>query len=143
MSRQDLERIDDQGIAAWDDHHADGFADLLAEGFVWTDLTVPEPMRTRDQARQYMQAWFTAFPDMRVTRTNRVVGDDSVAGEIEFTGTNTGPMRMAGRELPPTGRSVLGRGAYFARVSDGKILQFSTHPDVAGMMVQMGLIPGT
>lgn len=142
MSRQDLERIDDQGIAAWDRHDVDGFMGLLADGFVWTDVTVPEPMRTKDQARQYTQAWFTAFPDMSVRRTNRVVGDDSVAGEFEFTGTNTGPMRMGGMEIPPTRRSVVGRGAYFARMTDSKILQFSTHPDIAGMMVQMGLMPG-
>ncbi len=141
MSQEDVERIDDQGIAAWDDHDADTFAGLLADDFVWTDLTVPEPMRTKDEARRYTEAWFTAFPDMRTTRTNRVVGDDAVAGEIEFTGTNTGPMRMAGTEIPPTGKSVLGRGAYFAHIRDGKILRFSMHPDVAGLMMQLGLMP--
>jgi steroid delta-isomerase-like uncharacterized protein len=142
LSRQDLEWIDDQGIAAWDGHDADGFAELLANDFVWADLTVPEPMRTKDQARQYAEAWFTAFPDMRVMRTNRVVDDDAVAGEIEFTGTNTGPMQMAGSDIPPTGKSVLGRGAYFAQIRDGKIVRFSTYPDVAGLMMQLGLMPG-
>jgi steroid delta-isomerase-like uncharacterized protein len=140
MSQEDLEWIDDQGIAAWDGHDADAFAELLADDFVWTDLTLPEPMRTKDQAHQYMEAWFTAFPDMSITRTNRVVGDDAVAGEIAFTGTNTGPMQMAGTEIPPTGKSVRGRGAYFAHVRDGKILYFSTHPDIAGLMMQMGLM---
>ncbi len=142
MSRQDLERIDDQGIAAWDGHDPGRFADLLGDGFVWTDLTVPEPMRTKAQAREYVQAWLTAFPDMSIIRTNRVVGDDTVAGEIEFTGTNTGPVRMAGREIPPTDRSVLGKGAYFAKIGDGKIIRFSTHPDIAGLMMQLGLMPG-
>ena len=143
MAREDLEWIDDQGIAAWDGHQADAFAELLADDFVWTDLTLPEPMRTKDQARQYTQAWFTAFPDMRVTRTNRVVGDDAVAGEVEFTGINTGPMQMGGREIPPTGKSVRGRGAYFAQIRNGKIQHFSTHPDVAGLMMQLGLMPET
>ena len=39
-------------------------------------------------------------------------------------------------------QSVLGKGAYFARVEDGKIVEFSSHPDAAGMMVQLGLMPG-
>ena len=69
-------------------------------------------------------ATFRAFPDMVVTRTNRVVGGDSVAGEVGFAGTNSGPMRMAGKEIPPTGKSILGRGAYFARIRDGKIAEF-------------------
>ncbi len=140
MSR-DIERIDDQGMAAWDGHDVDAFMNLLADGFIWTDLTLPEPMRTKDQARQYMQAWFTAFPDMRVRQTNRVVSDDAAAAEVEFTGTNTGPMMMAGTEIPPTGKSVVGRGAYFARVEDGKVVQFSSHPDVAGLMMQLGFMP--
>jgi len=140
MSR-DIERIDDQGMAAWDGHDVDAFMNLLADGFIWTDLTLPEPMRTKDQARQYMQAWFTAFPNMRIRQTNRVVSDDAAAAEVEFTGTNTGAMLMAGTEIPPTGKSVVGRGAYFARVEDGKVVQFSSHPDVAGLMMQLGFMP--
>lgn len=139
----EIEQIDEQGMAAWDRHDAPAFVALLAADFVWTDLTVPEPMRSRDEARQYMQAWFTAFPDMRVKQTNRVVGQDAVAAEVEFTGTNSGPMTMGGMEIPPTGRSVLGRGSYFARVEDGRIVRFSSHPDVAGVMMQLGLMPGT
>jgi len=140
MSRA-IEQIDDQGMAAWDGHDVDAFMNLLADDFVWTDLTLPEPMRTKDQARQYMQAWFTAFPDMRVRQTNRVVSDNAAAAEVEFTGTNSGPMLMAGREIPPTGRSVVAGGAYFARVEDGKVVQFSSHPDVAGLMMQLGFMP--
>ncbi len=136
-----IEQIDDQGMAAWDRHDMDAFIALFAEDFVWTDLTLPEAMRTKDQARQYMQAWFTAFPDMRVRQTNRVVSQDAVAAEVELTGTNSGPMLMAGREIPPTGKRVVGRGAYFATVTDGKVVQFSSHPDVAGLMMQLGLMP--
>jgi steroid delta-isomerase-like uncharacterized protein len=142
MSRE-IEQLDDQGMAAWDRHDVDAFIALFADDFVWTDLTLPEPMRTREQARQYMQAWFTAFPDMRTRQTNRVVSDDAAAAEVEFTGTNSGPMMMAGNEIPPTGKSVVGRGGYFARAADGKIVQFSSHPDVAGLMMQLGLMPGT
>jgi hypothetical protein len=43
--------------------------------------------------------------------TNRIVTDDAVAAVLEFTGMNTGPMTMAGREIPPTGKTALGKGA--------------------------------
>jgi steroid delta-isomerase-like uncharacterized protein len=142
MSKYELEQIDDQGMAAWDKQDPDAFMDLFAQDFVWRDLTMPEEMRSDEQARQYMQGWFTAFPDMRVHTTNRVIGEDSVAAEIEFTGTNTGPLVMGGMEMPATGKGVVGKGAYFARVKDGKIVEFSSHPDAAGMMMQLGLLPG-
>jgi predicted ester cyclase len=48
---------------------------------------------------------------------------------------------MGGREIPATGRRVQGHGTYFARVDNGRIVEFSTHPNVAEMMMQLGLMP--
>jgi steroid delta-isomerase-like uncharacterized protein len=142
LTREELERIDDAGLAAWDNHDPDAFVALLADDFVWRDLTIPEPITTKEAARQYVEGWVTAFPDMKTTLVNRVIGDDAVAAEIEFTGTNTGPMLMGGMEIPPTGRAVVGRGSYFTRIQDGKVVEYSSHPDVAGVMMQLGLMPG-
>jgi len=140
VSREEIESIDDQGMAAWDGHDAEAFANLFADQFVANDIALPEPITTKDGVRQYAQTWFTAFPDMSVKLTNRVVGDDAVAAEVQFTGTNTGPMMMAGKEIPPTGKSVIGRGTYFARVKGGKIVEFNSYPDIAGMMMQLGFM---
>jgi steroid delta-isomerase-like uncharacterized protein len=141
MSREEMERLDDRGIAAWDAHDAEGFANLFADNFVLNDIGMPEPIRDREGLLAYAGAWFTAFPDMTVKETSRVISDDAVASELEFTGTNTGPMMMGGREIPPTGRIVNGRGTYFVRVRDGKVVEFNSYPDLAGMMMQLGLMP--
>ena len=141
MTREELERIDDLHMRAWNEQDTDAFLGLLADEFVWRDVTVPEPMTTREAARAYMSGWFTAFPDMRVTVTSRVVGEDAVAAEVQFTGTNTGPLSMGGMQMPATGKGVMATGAYFTKVRDGRLTEFSTHPDAAGMMVQLGLMP--
>ena len=44
--------------------------------------------------------------------------------------------------MPPTGSSVKGTGTFFARVQNGKLVEISTHPDIAGMMMQLGIMPG-
>src|SRR5436190_10182864 len=131
MMREELARINDEGIGAWDRHEVDGFLGLFADEFVWCDVTVPEEMRTREAATAYMAGWFTAFPDMRIKVTNLVLDEDSLATEVEFTGTNTGTLAMGGMEIPATGKAVVGKGAYFARVEDGKVVEFSSHPDAA------------
>jgi predicted ester cyclase len=141
MAKEDLERIDDQGMSAWDSHDADAWVNLLADDFVLTDWTMPEPIRDKEEARQYFKAWVTAFPDMRLKQTTRIVGEDAVAAEVEFMGTNTGPMVMAGREIPPTNKGVIGKGTYFAHIRGGKVTEFNAHPDVAGMMMQLGFMP--
>lgn len=141
MSRAEVEQLDDRGMAAWDQHDTAAFAGLLADDFTFEDVMAPEPFHTREQVKAYMESWFTAFPDMHARTTRRVVSDDEVAGEIEFTGTNTGPLHMGDKEIPATGKSVTGTGTYFASVRDGKIVSFRAHPDVASMMGQLGLMP--
>jgi steroid delta-isomerase-like uncharacterized protein len=141
MSKEELERLDDRGMAAWDSHDADTWVGLFADDFVLRDWTVAEPIRDKDSVRTYFNAWMAAFPDMRVKQTNRVVGEDAVAAEIEFTGTNTGTMVMGGMEMSPTNKAVVGRGSYIARARDGKVVEFSAHPDAAGVMRQLGLMP--
>ena len=141
MNKEEIERLDDQGMTAWDTHDPQGFIDLFADEFAINDVASPEPITTKDGARAYAQTWFTAFPDMTVKQVSRVVGDDAVAVEMQFMGTNTGPMMIGGNEIPPTGKSVAGKGAYFARVKDGKVVEFNAYPDIAGMMMQLGFMP--
>lgn len=140
MSRAEVEQLDDRGMAAWDQHDAAAFTALLADEFTFSDVMAPEPFRSREQVQAYMETWFTAFPDMRVKTASRVVTEDQVAAEVEFTGTNTGPLRMGDQEIPATGKLVFGTGTYFASIKDGKFVSFRAHPDVASMMEQ--LMPG-
>jgi steroid delta-isomerase-like uncharacterized protein len=141
MTTKTLEKIDDLGMAAWNAHDANAFLSVFADDFVWQDWTQPEPIRTKEQAAHYFNSWMTAFPDMKAKEISRVVGPDAIAVEIEFTGTNTGPLSMGGMELPPTNKAVVGRGTYTAFVRDGKIIEYHTHPDAAGLMMQLGLMP--
>jgi uncharacterized protein (TIGR02246 family) len=142
VDKQEIERLDDETVAAWSVHDMEGVVGNFADDAVWNDLSLPEPLRGKDAIRTYVQGWFTAFPDITLTKTNRVVEGDQVAVELEFRGTNTGPMNMGGMEIPPTGKAVVGHGAYFARARNGKIVEFNAHPDTAGMMMQLGLMPG-
>jgi steroid delta-isomerase-like uncharacterized protein len=142
MSKEDLERLDDQIIAALNAHDADAYVDAFADDFVWHDWSRPEPIRDRDAARQSIASTFVTFPDMQVKSIDRVVGEDGVAAEIEWTGTNSGPMPMGNMEMPPTNKTVTGRGSYIFHVRDGKIAEARAHPDIAGMMMQLGLMPG-
>jgi steroid delta-isomerase-like uncharacterized protein len=144
MSVQDNERIDEAGMGAWDQHDIEGFVGLFDDNAEWTDLGMPEPMKGKDMFRMYMQTWFTAFPDMRARTTNRVAADDAVASEVTFEGTHNGPLQgpPGTQPIPPTGKKVNGRGAYFFKVRNGKIVEFHSHPDMAGVLMQLGLLGG-
>jgi predicted ester cyclase len=141
MDRAELERLDDEGIAAWDKHDPDAFAEMFAESFTLEDWATPEPIRNdKDAVRRYVQAWFTALPDFSLKRMDRLIDGNAAAGVLEFSGTNTGTFAMGGMELPPTNKTIRGRGAYLVRVDDdGKIVEFHAFPDAAGIMMQLGM----
>jgi steroid delta-isomerase-like uncharacterized protein len=143
MSVQENVRLDEEFIAAWNAHDADAAVAILSDDAVWHDVASPEPMRSKAAMRQYVQSWFTAFPDMYATTKNRVVNEDQVAAEVEFTGTNSGPLQMApgAPAMPATGKKVMGKGTYFVRIRNGKAVEVHTYPDAAGMMMQLGLVP--
>ena len=143
MSIQENIRLDEQFIAAWNDHDPDGAVAISSDNVAWQDVGNPELMRGKAAVRQYMQSWFAAFPDMKSVVKNRVVTEDQVAAEIEFTGTNNGPLQLAPGVpvIPATGKKVFGKGTYFVRIQNGKGVEVHSYPDAAGLMMQLGLMP--
>jgi hypothetical protein len=130
-------QTDKAGIGAWNDHDPRAFTALFARRFTWEDVALPgQPMTTPAEAAAYAQTWFTALPDMEVEQTLQLITPDGwVSARFTFTGTNTGPFNMGGREIPATGRQITGQGCYFAHINDaGEIVHFITHPDVFGLM---------
>jgi steroid delta-isomerase-like uncharacterized protein len=145
MSIQENIRLDEEFMAAWNAHDPDRALAVLADDIVWQDIGNPELMRGQTVVRQYLQSWFTAFPDLKAEVKNRVVSEDQVAAEVGFTGTNTGPLQMApgAPAIPATGKKVTGKGTYFVRIRNGKAVEVHSYPDAAGMMMQLGLMPGS
>ena len=141
MSIQDNIKGDEEEIAAWNAHDVERALAVFPDNVVWQDAGSPQAMN-KDGIRQYLQGWFSAFPDIKITVTNRVVTEDYVAAELDFTGTNTGDLQLApGAAIPATGRTVHGKGTYFVRFQDGKPVEVRSYPDLAGMMMQLGLMP--
>src|SRR5437870_1508496 len=122
MPKAELDQLAKDALAAWNNHDADAWVNLFADQFTWHDWSLPEPIRDKEGVRSYFSEWMRAFPDLKSRETRRIVGEDALAIEVEWTATNSGPLAMGDRELPPTNKKVTGRGSHFARVRDGKIV---------------------
>jgi steroid delta-isomerase-like uncharacterized protein len=84
------------------------------------------------------RAWKDAFPDSRGTIKSKIVDGNKGAAEIEWRGTNRGPLMGQ----PPTGKAVNVRAVVVIESDGNKIARCSHYIDVAGMMAQLGLAPG-
>lgn len=142
MSIQDNLKKDEEEIAAWNAHDVERALAVFPDNVKWSDVSNPMAMN-KDGIRQYLQGWFTAFPDIKITVTNRVITEDYVAAELDFVGTNKGDLLLApgAPAIPATGRKVTGKGTYFVHFKDGKPMEVHSYPDAAGMMMQLGLMP--
>jgi steroid delta-isomerase-like uncharacterized protein len=141
MSIQSNLKADEEEIAAWNAHDVERALAVFPDDVTWRDAGSPQTMK-KDGIRQYLQGWFSAFPDIKITVTNRVITEDYVAAELGFVGTNSGDLQLApGATIPATGRKVNGQGTYFVHFKDGKPVEVRSYPDLAGMMMQLGLMP--
>ena len=144
MSIQENIRLDDEMRAAWNSHDIEKFLAICDDNIIWHDVASPQPYRGKKGARQFIQGWITALPDLNYQEKNRLVTEDAVAVEFEFSGTNSGRIQIApgAGAIAATGKKVTAaKGTYFGRTRGGKWVEFSSYPDVAGLMMQLGLMP--
>ena len=141
MSDNDVLKLNEQVIDSWNSHDTKKFLTYVDEKIVWYDVASPEPIRGKQGAEQFFNGWSTGFPDFKMKVLNTVVSAEDIAVELEFSGTNTGPLKMGDQpEIPATNRKVVNRGCYFAKVKNGKFIEVRSYPDLAGMMMQLGLM---
>lgn len=119
-------------------HDAAGFAGLYAPDATVHDPLYAEPLEGRDAIRRDIEATFAAFPDLSLEVRSVVADGDTLAFEVMFGGTHTGPLATEGGEIPPTGRRFELAGAGFNRLDgQGRILDQHRYFDVAGMLAQL------
>ena len=96
-----------------------------------------------EQAREYVQGFLTAFPDLHFELKTKIAQGDHVAVAWASTGTHTGPLRTpTGDMLPPTNKKVSGTGSSFYEFRNGKIINSQLYWDMATLLVQIGVMPG-
>jgi len=134
MSPEELARA---WVQAWNDGDFAAGNSLVADD-AWLGITAPSAGTSKEQADQDARAWKAAFPDGRGTVKSVVANGNSAALEVEWTGTNTGS--MVG--MPPTGKAITARAAIFVTVANGKITRLMHYLDLAGMLTQIGAMPG-
>jgi len=112
---------------------------LCSPDCVMNDIGIT--LRGPEQIGQYLQGYFTAFPDMSVAVRRLIVDGNSVAAEVHFAGTQTGPLAMPTGQLPASGRTIDIEAADFITIENGQISTWRVYLDTMLFMTQLGLMP--
>jgi steroid delta-isomerase-like uncharacterized protein len=111
---------------------------LLAADVRFHDPAVsPEPM-TREAFLGFLGAFNAAFPDYQFSVEDQIVCEDKAVARWRFTGTHRGEFLG----IPATGRAVTLTGIDIFEFAGGKIVQAWVEANVAGLLRQLGVLPG-
>jgi steroid delta-isomerase-like uncharacterized protein len=130
MSRRLIEEGFTQGNLAVVD-------ELAAENFVNHDPADGGDYSGREAAKQQIEMYRTAFPDLVVTVDDLFESGDHVALRWTARGTHRGELMG----LAPTGAQTTITGISIDRYADGKLVESWSNWDTLGMLRQLGAAP--
>ena len=125
-------------LAAWNAKDVEKAASFYADDVEYFDVTLGEPHKGREAAREVVQTFVTAAPDLKwEMKGDPIVSDDGIAFQWTFSGTNTGAW---GPDTPATNKPFSFEGVTLMRVQDGKITYQGDYYDGYGFQKQLGWI---
>jgi ketosteroid isomerase-like protein len=91
--------------------------------------------------RQLLSGYLTAFPDLRHHVRHFVESGDSIALELEVSGTHTGPMQTPQGAVPATGKRVVWDSCDVVHVRGGKVASWHVYHDTVPLLTALGVFP--
>jgi predicted ester cyclase len=79
--------------------------------------------------RQMMEGYLSGFPDLHHEEKSAVAAGDTVALELQVSGTHTGPMPSPQGPIAPTGKKVVWESCDYVRVRGGKVVSWHVYHD--------------
>lgn len=98
-------------------------------------------MRGLEPLRQMLNAYLTAFPDLRHETKSHVESGDTIAIELIATGTHKGPMATPQGTLPPTGNKVVWESCDYIRIKEGRVISWHVYHDTVPFLTAVGVLP--
>ena len=140
-SGTDLAQAATDLIGAFNEADWERFRGLLAPDAVYAETGTGRRVQGADAYLQLVQAWKDAFPDVSGTVNQTIVSGDTVAQELRWDGTHTGPMQTPAGTLEPTGRRISTEASLWSRFEDGLVREVHHYLDVMMLLLQIGAIP--
>jgi predicted ester cyclase len=140
MSAEENKALIRRYIQAVDDNQTSDWSILdeyIAEDFVAHNPPFPGVSLDREGMKQAAEAFRLATPGSHEV-TLQVAEGDLVVSHIVGRGVHSGELFG----IPPTNKEVETEGIAIHRIRDGKIVEFRSVSDVAGVLEQVGALPG-
>ena len=141
MTEQDLIKLARENIEAYNTGDWQRLKAALAADVVYEELGSQRRMRGADQLVEAYKGWKRALPDGKGTIRNAFASGNSVAIEVTWTGTQSGPLEGPGGTIPPSGKSMSLPGARLITFEGNKIKELHQYFGLMTLLQQIGAAP--
>jgi steroid delta-isomerase-like uncharacterized protein len=122
---------------ACNSHSIESVLRYYSPHFIGSDIGEPMPLQGHTGVRDLLERYWTAFPDLHLSVTDKIIQDSRLTIVWIGMGTHQGPIM----NIPPTWRQVEVRGVSVIDVQDGLVVRGQSVWDLAGMLRHLGLLP--
>ena len=138
MSAQEALLANQEVFAALNAHDLEHFAALLDPAVVWESDTLPSRITSREAARDMMQCYYRAFPDLHFTVEQELASGNVVITWWQASGRQQGEFLG----LAPTNRPIELHGCSIAEFVAGQVVQQWTYWDTGFVLQHLGVLGG-
>ena len=117
----------------------DRLRSLLVDDFYEEELATQRRLEGADARIAAAQAWKRSFPDEHGTITGVYTSGNTVAIELTWEGTQSGPIATPdGQELPASNKRISVKSVEVIEVEDGKLKALRHYFDLMTLLKQIG-----
>jgi predicted ester cyclase len=126
----------DLSASKWNEYKAS-----LAPDAVYEEVATHVRVKGADDYLKVIQRWKRAFPDLSATVLNTIVAGDKIVAEVEWEGTQSGPLEGPFGTIAPTNKRGLIRAAIVTTVKHDKVVEVHQYFDVLTLLGNLGISP--
>ena len=135
---QSAEDVARESVECYNAGDFDRLRSLLADDFYEEELATQRRLEGADARVAAAQSWKRAFPDEQGTITGTYASGNTVAVELTWEGTQTGPLAMPdGQELPPSNKPMTVKSVEVVEIEDGRIKVLRHYFDLMTILQQI------
>ena len=138
LTTGELVRIAREQIDAFNKSDWERLQAQLASGCLYNEFGTERNIKGPEQIVETFQAWKTAFPDAIGTVTSAVADGKTVALEVTWKGTHTGPLATPQGMLPASGKAQTTPAAFFFTFEGDMIKESRHYFDSTTLFKQIG-----
>ena len=138
---KDSTKVADNLIDAFNRGDWDRLRSLVTHDIVYQETGTGRRIQGGDAYVQLCQGWKQAFSDVTGTVHATVASGSTVAQEVIWEGTHTGPLTGPAGTLPPTGRRASVPGTMWYVIEGDRVREIHHHLDLLTLLQAVGAVP--